>query len=143
MSNSDRWVVLLPSGRGIKFRHLTPREKDNATERAALQTDKDTPAVTFVNLQLRESVACMVCAVTEEKLLDDKGHLAHDRILAPETKWRDVSAQDLESEGDYAYDNLFSAKDDAVLCAIYKREHEVTEGELTAIMGKAARASEG
>jgi hypothetical protein len=59
------------------------------------------------------------------------------------TDWLELTSQVLTLPGDYQYDRLFTAKDDATLSLLYTRYHELTRDEAEAIVGKVQPVSVG
>jgi hypothetical protein len=121
------------SGRGVKLRKLSPTEKDDVYHAAAVQAGDD--GKRFMFIRAREGVTKMLLGVTEP------GLKTLDEVKA--AKWTPLSVADLQTpDGPYYYDTLFSSKEDEILCAKFRREHEVTQGEIDTILGKAIEAQE-
>lgn len=121
------------SGRAVKLRQLTPSEKDDVYMSAATQAGEDGKKFAFI--RAREGVTKMLVAVTEPGLQTDEDVAG--------AKWSRLSVADLQNPaGPMYYDTLFTAKDDDVMCARFRRNHEATQGEVDAIMGKAIEVQE-
>ncbi len=115
---------LLPSGRGVRVKELSPSAKDIVTKKAAKLSGKDASIVDFRMCELHEGVVAMLKEVTVNrdcKTVED--------LLSKEVKWKDVNYSDLDEK----YDEYFSSKDDTVLSNIYRKLHEVTFDELESI----------
>jgi|ERR1041385_4699221 hypothetical protein len=117
----------LPSGRGVRVVELTATEKDAVTLDAAKQVGKDASVADFRVTEIHYGVSRMI------KQVSDKKYDTMEALLAPDVKWKDTDPGDLEDN----YDKYFTAKDDAVLSAIYRKLHEVSADEIEAIAGKA------
>lgn len=127
------YQVCLKSGRGIRFAELTPLERDKVLADAAKLVGKEATMLELRGLEHRLGVKAMLKAYTEQSGLTD------DDLIKPETKWKKVTIQELDDK----YDSIFSAKDHAVLAALYVRYHDVTSEEVDKIVGKALPVSEG
>ena len=119
--SQDFYQYLLPSGRGVRVKELSPSKKDHVTKNAAKLSGKDASVVDFRMCELHEGVVAMLSEVTVDKGLGD--------LLLPEVKWKSTNPGDLDDN----YDSYFSSKDDTVLSNIYRKLHEVTFDELEAI----------
>lgn len=121
------------SGRGVRYRPLSPEEKDQAF---AIAAGLVTPTSSFGELNSRtgtEAVKKMLVAVTR------KGELATLEGLGA-GDWVPVNGQVLEGMSGsehLRFEKLFTAKDVATLRTIYRRLHEVTEADVDEIEGKA------
>lgn len=137
----DILQFLLPNGRGVRFRLLSPSEHDSAVEAAgaAVGSASDSLAgkVAMRNAQTRECIKRMLHSVTK------KTGLAADDLTKPETAWVELTAQALALPGEHQYDKLFGAKEDAILSHLYTRYHELTRDEAEAIVGKVLPVSVG
>lgn len=133
------------SGRAVRYRVLTPSERDAVLLKAAQLTAGNgnvapSGAVAGVQLRLaetREALKAMVVSVTDPVTAQD----------LPTATWRKVSPMDLEMPGPLQFDRvgdlgLFTAKDDAILGAAYRRHHDISAAEVELIVGKAVSVSE-
>lgn len=160
-------VLSLPlcSGRAVRFRQLPPSERDKVASRAAKGIDETATKLDFRLAELREGVMAMLAAVTKEPVLATAPAAANDTEkpqgprggaaakprpaappeaadpLANEALWESLDLEKLAMPGPYAYDSLFTPKDDDLLCKLYERYHEVTPYEVEAIVGKALEVS--
>ncbi len=119
--------VLLKSGRGIRFAELNPAERDKVLLDAAKFIGPEATFMELRSVEHRLGIKAMIKGVTEQD------GLADDDLLKSETKWKKLSPSDLDEK----YDDWFTAKDHAVLSAIYRRYHEVDSNEMDLILGKA------
>ncbi len=79
----------------------------------------------------------MVAEVTIQKDLPDQ-----DGVQA--ASWKPVGLSELELDSSpYAYDKVFTAKDDSVLSHLFRQWHEAGPAEVAAILGKALMVSGG
>ncbi len=159
-------VLSLPlcSGRGVRFRQLSPSDRDTVAGRAARQIDEDATKIDFRLAELREGVKAMLVAVTKNPVIatapataiDTEGPrdphggagakararpAAEPDPLANENLWEPLNVERLSMPGPLSYDALFTPKDDDLLCKLYERYHEVTPKEVDAIVGKALEVS--
>lgn len=130
----DLHQYLLPSGVGIGVVELFPSEKDKLTKDLAHTIGKDASVLDFRVSEMREGVLSMLKFYTKAKFKKPE-----DLLSLTEKDWVEVDKLSLED----SYDKVFTAKDDAVLCAIYKRLHEVSLDEIESIVGKARTVSTG
>lgn len=120
------------SGRGVRYRTLSPEEKDSLLATAASLVG---PNAFMAELNARHAVECvkrMVVAITR------KNELATlDGLGAGD--WVSVNDAMLAGLGtdQWKFEKIFTAKDVGVLRSIYRRLHEVTEADLDDIEGKA------
>lgn len=121
------------TGRGVRFKHLTPSERDTMSRKAATLAGKEATIYDLRMLEFREGVKAMLHSVTRETSLTFE--------QAQAGAWQKLDAHSLEMPGELNYDTLFNAKDDAVLTALYRRAHEVSVAEIEAIAGKALPVS--
>jgi len=129
-----QFIVLLPSGRGVKFRRLKPSEVDDVSLKAAKTVDKDASGLEFRYATLREGVRAMLTATTKKSSFKKP-----EELLAEGVEWEPLDLAKLLD----GYDDYFgNPKDDAILAEIYKTEHEVTKQEVEAILGKVLPVSE-
>ncbi len=124
------------SGRGVRLRHLLASEVDEVTVEAARIAGTD--GQKFVFTRLREGVGRMVVQVTGERDLPNQ-----DAVL--KATWKPVTVADLNgvNAASLAYDALFTAKDDSILCQIFNKWHSAAPAEVDLILGKALPVSGG
>ena len=127
------------SGRGVRFRVLTPSQHNAAAYAAASQAGKECTYVELRHMEFREGIKAMLVEVTEPGLVGENA-------LQGDVKWTKLDAEKLEMPGPLQYDRkdgvgLFTAKDIMVLVGMYKRFHEVSEAEVEDIAGKAVKVS--
>ena len=137
----DLYELLLPNGRGVRFRLISPSEHDEASVAAGniVGTAADTYAakIAMRQAQLRECTKRMLYSVTA------RSGLTLEDLPKPETQWKTLSSQDLVLPGEWQYDKLFGAKEDAILTSLYTRYHELTREEAESIVGKVRTVSAG
>jgi len=111
------------SGRGVRYRILTPSELDrNEITAAKTLDDAFTRAEYQVEVQ-RLGCVQMIVAYTDEGVTETQT-----------AKWTTASAATLDTQ----WDSVFCTKDSGVLRAIFQREHGVSKDEVDAILkGKA------
>ena len=131
----DLYQTILPSGRGVRYRLLTPTQHDDTLLKAAQLCGKDATNAAVGLCRMREAIKCMLHSVTAEKL---KGL---EELAA--AKWLPLDAAKLEGvrEAGLSYDALFNARDDAALSHIFRSNHELSQIEADAIVGKAQPVS--
>jgi len=115
------------SGRVVRYKTLSAGEVDQLTLDAAKSIGE---AGTFLELrkaEWREGTRRMLVGVSEPV----------DTMEG--VKVRKVQPVDLDGDN---YDDLFTPRDHSVLVGLYRALHEVTQEEITAIMGKALPVSE-
>jgi len=120
----DYYQYLLPSGRGIRLKELSPSVKDKVTKNAAKLAGKDSSIVDFRMIELHEGVVAMLKEVTI-----NKEYKSQEDLLSADVKWKNVNSSDLDEK----YDEYFTSKDDTVLSNIYRKLHEVSMDELESI----------
>lgn len=123
----DLLQYLLPSGRGVRVVELYPSEKDESERLAAREVGKDATLGDLTLSAMRRGVNRMIKFVTV-----DKGHKKPEDLLDSAVKWKEVTLADLDD----SYDEFFTAKDDSVLCYLYRKLHSVSSDDIDAIVGK-------
>jgi len=123
------------SGRAVRLRKLTPSEKDAASVAVAKMIGPDGIAIDYSIRETREIVERALVSVTRKRDLTDA------EVADEATEWVDLDQKKLGFDRDdpLHYDNLFTAKDDGVLCQIVNRWLRATPADVDAIMGKALR----
>lgn len=119
------------SGRAVTIQNLTPSEKDSTLIVAAKSVG---PAATNVELSVAsglEQIKLMILEVSEGTSFKD------DFRVDPTTKWHKVSRAELDGDGPYSYDQLFTAKDDGFLSSISRQSNEPTPKEVELIANNA------
>jgi hypothetical protein len=120
------------SGRGVRFELLTPDERDRMLVSVATLCGTDDKKMGI--LRQREGVKCMLRQVTRER------DLTEEQIFAlPADAWIKVDQQMLADDAEYK--KLFTAKDDELLCFLYRDHHEITKAEVDQIAGKVRTVS--
>ena len=121
------------SGRGVRYRVLSPEEKDSLLATAAALVG---PNATYPELNARHAVECvkrMLVAVTRKAELGSLDGLgAGDWVPLNDAMLAGMPGQEA-----WRFEKLFTAKDVGVLRTIYRRIHEVTEADVDEIEGKA------
>ncbi len=120
------------SGRGVRYKLLTPSERERVQLNAGKHVGPDTTILELRNLENRFGVQAMIVAYTKQTGFKDESKLMVENVV-----WQNTDAMELEDQ----YNKLFTAKDDAVLCRVYQKNHEVSESEVDAIMGKSIQVS--
>lgn len=137
-----RYATLLPApafcGRGIRYKVLSPSERDDAILRAAqLCKGNDDPRA-FALYQAREGVKAMLVGVTRKTGIERT-----DELPLKDDDYEALTLEKLEIDERYSYDRLFGVKDDDALVGIYNRLHSVRQVEVDAIFSGAVKLSEG
>jgi hypothetical protein len=127
------------SGRGVKFKTLTPAERDRVSVVAAQCIGKDATNLEYSVKQTQELVQRCIVAVTAKD-----GYTDMDQMLDEGTEWTNVQQADLCNQlGPLFFAKLFTAKDDDILSRIITSLHVASKDEVDAIVGKALTVSEG
>lgn len=124
------------SGRAVTIQNIDPKEKDDALINAAKSVG---PGADQVELGIKagsEQIKTMILEVTEECSFKD------DFRVDPKTKWHKVTRQDLDGDGKYGYNQLFTGKDDGILSMLCRRNTEPTLKEIEAIAANAIPLAE-
>jgi uncharacterized phage protein gp47/JayE len=124
----DLYQSILPSGRGVRFRLLTPKQHDSALLTAAQVCGADASAAQLRVHQMHECIKLMVHSVTKD-VLPAAG-------LSADVPWSKINPAILEMPGDLSYDTLFGAKDAEALTHLFRTYHELSKVEAEAIVGK-------
>ena len=137
-----RYATLLPAptfcGRGIRYKVLSPAERDEAILRAAqLSKGNDDPRA-FALHQAREGVKAMLVGVTRKGGIQTAAELP-----LKDEEYETLTPEKLEIDDRYSYGRLFGVKDDDALVGIYNRLHAVKQAEVDAIFSSAVKLSEG
>lgn len=146
---SDYTQICLPSGRGVRYKLLTPTECDQVLANAATSLTDDASMIQLRQTENRLGVEEMVMEFTKETGLKQYTVPATKDKDGKEVKPAEVVDELLaatfipfvKGPGGTSYDSIFSTKDHAVLCAIYQREHGISQSEVMAIMGKAKKVA--
>lgn len=120
------------SGRGVRFKLLSPKEKRASDSLAAEKVGPSASGVDFFNMRLYEGMKSSLLAVTERAHLEDP--------FAPDVKWQDVDYSMLSTPGhDWEIEsgNVFTPSDIETLCALYRLHHEPSQIAVAQIMGEA------
>lgn len=120
------------SGRGVRYKLLSPTERDEVLLRAATISDGGNDKNRLALSSTKEGVKSMLVAVTKESSLKD---------LKNGCSWEKLNLEKLGLPGTFEYDKLFTAKDDEILCGIYQRNHGASATEVDMIAGKAQMVS--
>ena len=115
------------SGRGVRFRTLDPVEHEQVMITAGRAIDENASMLELRKVEWRIGVRRMLTAVTKQDGLTEAS-------LAT-AEWQPVTEQALDG----SYVQLFTAKDNAVLTALYRQYHEISETELDSIAKKVLR----
>lgn len=119
------------SGRGVRIKLLSPDETNQLMLDAAKILGSEGTMVELKKLEWSMGVRQMICSVTVQKGLKD--------VMGEDVSWKDYDRQLMDQE----YKKLFGPKDDAILQALYRQYHEVSQAEVDAIAGKALPVLEG
>lgn len=129
----DLTQTILPSGRGVRYRTLSPTERDAILLKATQLCGKDATNAEVGITRMREQVKAMLHSVTQAKIAK-----VEDLTAA---KWDALTPESLTMPGKLQYDALFNAKDDAALGYIFNAGHDISKDEADAIVGKAQPVS--
>jgi hypothetical protein len=137
-----RYATLLPAptfcGRAVRYKVLSPAERDEVILRAASLCKGNDDSRTFALHQTREGVKAMLVGVSK------RGDIASPNELPlKDDEYEPLSPEKLELDERVAYDRLFGVKDDDALVGIYNRLHTVKQTEVDAIFSAAVKLSEG
>lgn len=139
MDRNKRRIHLIAkgcSGRAVTIQDLSPREKDEALVAGATTAGPTADRVRLSVEVSREQVKMMIVEVSEKTSLKD------DFRIDPATKWHKVTRLELDGEGPFGYDQLFTAKDDGFLSTIVRMSNEPTPEEVALIAGNAIPLAE-
>lgn len=139
MDRSKRRIHLIAkgcSGRAVTIQNLTPREKDEALLNAAKEVGPTADHTTLSIRASQEQTKMMILEVTDDVSFKD------DFRVDPKTKWHKVTRQELDGEGKYGYETLFTAKDDGFLSTLCRQSNEPTLKEIEAIANNAIPLAE-
>ncbi len=139
MDRNKRRIHLIAkgcSGRAVTLRDLTPKEKDSALLAAATSVGAQATNVELSMAAGLEQIKLMIVEVSETTSFKD------DFRVDPKTKWHKVTRQELDGDGPYGYNSLFTAKDDGFLSALSRQSNEPTPKEIEAIANGAIPLAE-
>jgi hypothetical protein len=120
------------SGRGVRFRLLSPEEKRKSDGFAADKVGPQASGVDYFNMRLHEGMKSALTAVTEKYGLSDP--------FADDVKWQDVNYTMLSTPGgDWNLESgdVFTPADIEILTGLYRLHHEPSQLALAQIMGEA------
>lgn len=118
------------SRRAVRFVPLDPAEHETVQLLATKDIDPTQSMLDLRRLEWKYGLHQMIKQVTVEPVTDP---------YAADVKWKKVTPAIL----DETFKELFTAKDNQVLTALYRQYHDVTEEELKMISGKVQTVSEG
>ena len=139
MDRNKRRIHLIAkgcSGRAVTIQDLTPREKDQALIVGAKEAGSSAGQVELSVAVSREQTKMMLLEVSETTSFQDNFR------VDPATKWHKLTRQELDGEGPFGYDQLFTAKDDGFLSTIARMSNEPTPREVELIAGGAIPLAE-
>lgn len=122
------------SGRGVRFRELSASEvEENAENAAKVALDPTAKinanaAMDLKKAEWRMGSKRMVVAVTKKEGLKDLSG----------AEWMPLTQAELDAD----WAKYFNAKDSAMLQALYREYHEISDEEIEAVVGKAVVVSE-
>lgn len=119
------------SGRGVRVRMLSPDEANKVMADAARLVGPEASIIELKKTEWSLGVKAMLTEYTVEKNLPD--------LMKEGVQWRKVDRVFLDEN----YSKIFGAKDDAILQAIYRQFHEVSEKDIEAVVSKALPVSVG
>jgi hypothetical protein len=134
----DLFQTILPSGRGVRYRTLTPTERDDVLLKATQLCGKDATNAEVGIRRLHEQVVAMLHSVTTNDTKTAPIKKVEELATA---KWEKLDVSKLTVPGPLSYDTLFNAKDDAALGYIFNAGHDLSKDEADAIVGKAQPVS--
>ncbi len=136
------YATLLPapglSGRGIRYRTLSPSERDEVILKASVLCKGNDDPRAFALFQAREGIKAMLVAVSKRSGIEKR-----EELPLKDDEYETLTAEKLELDERLRYDRLFSVRDDEVLVGIFNRLHGVKQAEVDAIFFGAVRLSEG
>ena len=136
------YVTLLPApnfcGRGIRYRALSPGERDEVILKAAVLCKGNDDPRAFGLQQTREGIKAMLVGVSKRSGIESK-----DELPLKDEEYDAITPEKLEIDERLRYDRLFAVKDDEVLVGLYNRLHTVKQAEVDAIFSGAVKLSEG
>ncbi len=134
------------SGRGVKFRLLSPVEKRKVDANAytllpkevkADRENKEDALMSYFELRTLEGVKAFLVAVTDNHSLPS---LTPDKSKnEPDPVWHTLTLQELDlATSDYKLDGgkLFTAADIEVLCNVYRNFHEPNQEQVKTALGE-------
>ena len=136
-----KYVTLLPAptfcGRGVRYRVLSPSERDEVLLKASqLSRGNDDPRA-FALHQTREGIKAMLVGVSKRKGIE-----AQSELPLKDEDYDKLTPELLAIDERLSYDRLFSTKDDDALVGLYSRLHAVKQSEVDAIFQAALPVSE-
>lgn len=117
------------SGRVVRTKPLDPVTAEKVLSAAAKIVGKDATVIELKKCEWRLGVKAFIAEFSEP---------TKDPATLTAKQWKKVAADTLDDMG-----ALFTARDCMVLEALYRDEHEVSQDEVDAIVGKALPVSEG
>jgi hypothetical protein len=120
------------SGRGIKYRLLSPSERDEVLFKAARVAGPEATRQEMAVLSAREGAKAMLVAITDGPVKTLTG-----------ASWLKCDLESLNMPGKLDYNGIFSAKDDEILCGLYQHNHGVSQEDIEEISSKAEEVQEG
>lgn len=120
------------SGRGVRFRLLSPEEKRKSDAVAADKVGPSASGVDYFNARVYEGMKSALMAVTEKHSLTDP--------FAEDVKWLDVDYTALSTHGsdlNLESGGVFMPADIEILTGLYRLYHEPSSVALAQIMGEA------
>ncbi len=119
------------SGRGVRYRLLSPSERDQVLFNAARAAGADASRQEMAVYAAREGAKAMLVAITDTAVKTMAG-----------AAWSKVTPEILTLPGKLCYDSIFSAKDDEILCGLYQHNHGVSQEDIEEISSKAEEVQE-
>lgn len=111
------------SGRGVRFRILSPLEDDQLELDAAKELPQGGSLLELRIIRYREAIKRMLVAYTEPGLTSEQLATA---------KWIKPDPSVLETD----WGKIFGPRDDKFLVELYRHYHEVSKDEVEQIVGK-------
>jgi len=134
------FTTLLPAptfcGRGIRFRTLSPSERDEVILKASLLCKGNDDPRAFGLHQTHEGIKAMLVGVSKRAGVEKM-----DDLPLKDEDYEPLTPEKLEIDERYRYDKLFGVKDDDALVGLYNRLHTVKQAEVDAIFFAAVKMS--
>jgi hypothetical protein len=119
------------SGRGVRYRLLSPSERDQVLFNAARAAGADATRQEMAVYAAREGAKAMLVAITDVPVKTMAG-----------AAWSKVTPEILTLPGKLCYDSIFTSKDDEILCGLYQHNHGVSQEDIEEISSKAEEVQE-
>jgi hypothetical protein len=144
----DCTQILLPNGRGVRYRILKASECDKILTAAGQRLTNESTALDLRNAEGVIGAEAMVVQVTVksgyERKLVTEAKVENGKVVA-EAVWSDPLAALTPSDwrkwepppdGKDTLDEMFGPKGSRILSEIYHREHSISQSEVNTILGK-------